>query len=56
MQGRMGQRAEHLVVTYLPPQRERATPPAPEIRQIVLTSALFHVSLRLPVSRFCGLG
>lgn len=46
MQGQMGQWAEHLVVMYLPPQRERATPPAPESHQIVLASALFHVSLR----------
>ena len=41
----MGQQAECLVVMYLPPPRERAAPPAPEIHQLTLASALFHVSL-----------
>ena len=41
---------------FPPPQRERATPPALQIHRIILESALFHVSLLLPVSRFCGLG
>ena len=56
MQGRMGQQAEHLVVMYLPPQRERAAPPAPEIHQLTLASALFHVSLRCQYPDFVAWG
>ena len=56
MQGRMGQQAEHLVVMYPPPQRERAAPPAPEIHQLTLASALFHVSLRCQYPDFVAWG